>query len=93
MLVAFATEANQALATVSGANYSNDETLYDVLTGKVVANLWKSSEWGKGIIGKYLQVEAIKFIIRKGNSYLEYMGILDEYRKEMKLLAEKYNIE
>lgn len=39
MLVAFATEANQALATVSGANYSNDETLYDVLTGKVVANL------------------------------------------------------
>ena len=56
-IVGYETKANEALATVSGANFKNDDELYAVLTNEVIPEYEKAIETAESL---ELSVEELK---------------------------------
>lgn len=92
-IVAYETEANQQLATVSGNNYSSDEELYEVLMSKVIPTYEKAVNEAKDLQVSAEELEPMKSKIGEatGTYYEALMLEKEALEKKDKGLIEESN--
>ncbi|NRG29378.1 hypothetical protein HRF69_19935 [Bacillus circulans] len=83
-IIAYETEANQQLATVSGDNYNSDKELYEVLTSKVIPTYEKAVNEARDLQVSTEELEPMKLKIKEATSTYYEALILEKKALEKK---------